>query len=239
MKPIIGIPTHLMFIGSSPSGGKEVSYCNEDFSLAISKAGGIPLLLPTLSHNEDILNQLLLCDGILLPGGDDINPLLYGEEPSSNLGEVYASVDQYEITLTRFALSHNKPILGICRGCQLLNIVLGGNVYQDLSEYPTVHLKHSQKARRHEATHTVQIKPDSLIHDLFGDSLEVNSFHHQAICNLGKGVTATAHAKDNIIESIQLMTKPFVLGVQWHPEIMLNQSSAMLPLFQAFINACK
>lgn len=239
MKPIIGIPTHLMFIGSSPSGGKEISYCNEDFSLAISKSGGIPLLLPTLESNEDILSQLLLCDGILLPGGDDINPLLYGEEPSSNLGEVYSRVDQYEMTLTHFALSHNKPILGICRGCQLLNIVLGGNVYQDLSEYPTTHLKHSQKARRYEATHTINIQPDSLLGVLFGNSLEVNSFHHQAIHNLGKNLVATAHAKDNVIEGIQLMTKPFVLGVQWHPEIMLGNSHAMLPLFQAFINSCK
>lgn len=239
MKPIIGIPTHLMFIGSSPSGGKEVSYCNEDFSLAISKAGGIPLLLPSLDNKGDILNQLMLCDGILLPGGDDINPLLYGEEPSNGLGEVYAKVDEYELILTTFALSNDKPILGICRGCQLLNIALGGNVYQDLNEYPTPHLKHSQKARRHEATHTIDIVPDSLLYSLFGGSIRVNSFHHQAINQLGKGVIATAHSKDGIIEGIQLNSKPFVIGVQWHPEIMLSTSATMLSLFQKFISCCK
>lgn len=238
MKPIIGIPTHLMYVGSSPSGGKEVSYCNEDFSLAIYKAGGIPLLLPIVQSAEDILSQLLLCDGLLLPGGDDINPLLYGEEPSPHLGEVYAKVDYYELMLTNFALSSNKPILGICRGCQLLNIALGGNVYQDISEYPAPYLKHSQSARRFEATHSITISSPSLLSSLFGTNLNVNSFHHQVIHHLGKGLVATAYAKDGIIEAIELSSKPFIVGVQWHPEIMLNSSDEMLPLFKKFISSC-
>ncbi|MGL6173873.1 MAG: gamma-glutamyl-gamma-aminobutyrate hydrolase family protein [Cellulosilyticaceae bacterium] len=238
MKPIIGIPTHLMYVGSSPSGGKEISYCNEDFSLAIYRAGGMPLLLPILESKDDILNQLLLCDGLLLPGGDDINPLLYGEEPSPHLGEVYAKVDHYELMLTRFALSSNKPILGICRGCQLLNISLGGNVYQDISEYPTPYLKHAQSARRFEATHTITFDPNSLLGKLFNPTISVNSFHHQVIHTLGKDLIATAHAKDGIIEAIELPSKPFIVGVQWHPEIMVNGSDEMLPLFKQFIASC-
>lgn len=239
MKPIIGIPMHLMYVGSNPFGGKEISYCNEDFTQAIYKAGGIPLLLPFVSSKDDILTQLILCDGILLPGGDDINPLLYGEEPSKDLGDVCARIDQYELTLATLALSSNKSILGICRGCQLLNIALGGNVYQDISEYPTPYLKHAQKARRFEPTHTITTTPGSILHNLFGDSVAVNSFHHQVIHKLGDGVVATAQAKDGIIEGIELPSKPFILGVQWHPEIMLTESESMLPLFKQFIDSCK
>lgn len=239
MKPIIGIPVHLMYVGSNPFGGKEIAYCNEEFTQAVYKSGGIPLLLPFVSSKDDILTQLILCDGILLPGGDDINPLLYGEEPSKDLGDVCARIDQYELTLTSLALSSNKPILGICRGCQLLNIALGGNVYQDIGEYPNFHLKHAQKARRFEATHTITTVPDSILHSLLGDSVAVNSFHHQVINTLGEGLLATARTKDGIIEGIELPSKPFTIGVQWHPEIMLNDSDSMLPLFKRFITSCK
>lgn len=236
-KPIIGIPTHLMFIGNS-LGGKDICYISEEYCQSVSKAGGIPLLLPPTTSLEDLTGQLKFCNGLLLPGGDDINPLIYGEEPYKDLGEVHLKVDRYEITLTQLALELNVPILGICRGCQLLNIACGGNVYQDLSEYPSAYLKHTQKAKRYEPTHTISISPSSLLTPIFGTTLSVNSFHHQAINHLGKDLVATAYAKDGIIEAIEMPSRHFVMGVQWHPEIMLMDSDAMLPLFELFVLSC-
>ncbi len=235
--PIIGITTNLLYRPSATD-GKFITANNQEYDQAILATGGIPLLLPNTLSTDCITSQLALCDGILLAGGDDINPLVYGEEPSSGLGETNTLVDTYQLKLTALALASGKPILGICRGMQVLNIACGGNVYQDLSDNPKVLYKHMQAAPREQCCHTVTTSPNSILAQLFGDSFEVNSFHHQAVHKIGKTLTPIAWALDGTVEAICNPLTPFTLGVQWHPEIMLHASQQMRPLFEAFIAAC-
>lgn len=237
-KPIIGITTNLLYRPSGTSDGKYTTHNNQEYDLAIIQGGGLPILLPLTSDPTLIQQQVSLCDGILLAGGDDINPLLYGEEPLKALGETNTDVDIHHLALVKCAIKHQKPILGICRGMQLLNIACGGNVHQDLSDYPRERFKHSQLAPRSQCCHTITTEDDSLLFHLLGPSFPTNSFHHQALHRLGTNISATAWSKDRIIEGIELSNYPFGIGVQWHPEIMLQQSSDMLPLFKAFIEAC-
>lgn len=234
-KPIIGITTNLLFRSNAYSGRYSTNN-NQDYEEAIFKAGGMPILLPPTSNPSDIQAQLNLCDGILLAGGDDLTPLLYGEEPNKYLGETNYLVDMHHLTLTKLALEDHKPILGICRGMQVLNAAKGGNVYQDLSECPHASLQHQQQSPRTNLTHTVSTSKNTLLQQLIGTSFATNSFHHQAIHQLGKDLIATAWSKDSIIEGIELQNYPFGVGVQWHPEIMLATSSSMLPLFKKFIS---
>ena len=179
-KPIIGITTNLLFRSNTYSGRYSTNN-NQDYEEAIFKAGGIPILLPPTSNLTDIHSQLNLCNGILLAGGDDLNPLLYGEEPHKHLGETNYLVDTHHLSLTKFALEAQKPILGICRGMQVLNTAKGGNVYQDLSECPHASLQHQQQSPRTNLTHTITTEKDALLYQLLGASFATNSFHHQAI----------------------------------------------------------
>lgn len=236
-KPIIGITTNLLYRSNSYS-GRYATNNNQDYEAAIFKSGGIPILLPPTKDLEATLSQLSLCSGLLLAGGDDVNPILYDEQPSKLLGETNHFVDTHHLQLTKLALQKSLPILGICRGMQVLNIARGGNVYQDFSEYPHQSLQHQQNAPRNDVIHTVTTDKNSLLNELLGPSFNTNSFHHQVIHKLGYDVLATAWAKDLAIEAIELQNYPFAIGVQWHPEIMLTVSDAMLPLFKKFIEVC-
>ena len=236
-KPIIGITSNLLYRAAAID-GKFATNNNREYDEAILQAGGIPLLLPITTDLDCIKHYVDLCDGILLAGGDDINPLLYGEEPDRNLGETNAEVDCNHLALAKYTLEKGKPLLGICRGMQVLNIACSGNVYQDLGDYPRDHIKHAQIALRAQCCHTIITEEGSKLHQLLGSSFPVNSFHHQAVHRLGENVLATAWAKDRIIEGIEVTTQPFAIGVQWHPEIMLHLDTSMQPLFTAFIHAC-
>ncbi len=236
-KPIIGITTNLLY-RSGPYSGRYSTNNNKDYEDAIFKAGGVPILLPPTIHIEETEAQLRLCQGLLLAGGDDFNPILYGEQPTKGLGETNSLVDIHHLNLTKLALKQPMPILAICRGMQALNIAQGGNVYQDINEYPHQSLQHQQKASRYDVSHTVTTDKNCLLNTLLGDSFPTNSFHHQTLHKLGQDVVATAWAKDLVIEGIELQGHPFAVGVQWHPEIMLALSDSMLPLFKKFIEVC-
>jgi putative glutamine amidotransferase len=205
-------------------------YCN-----AIEKAGGIPVLLPPTLH---VTHQLYICKGIVFPGGGDVNPCLYGEEPHIGLGKFDSLVDAHQLHLAKAALACDFPLLGICKGMQILNIACGGNIYQDLSDYPRLTLSHMQKGPRSDYFHSINIEKNTKLYHLFGSSLLVNSFHHQIIHHLGDGFIASAHSKDGVIEAIEIPDKTFVLGVQWHPEVLISPSYAMELLFESFIHAC-
>lgn len=237
-KPIIGITCNLIYHAVGNFDGKYIIGNNNEYDLAIAQTGGTPILLPSTNDDSIIKAQVDLCDGLLLAGGDDLNPLTYGEEPTKNLSSTDWRVDHYQLQLTRYALLKKKPILGICRGMQLLNIACGGNVYQDISHYPKESIKHMQSAPRDQVCHTVNTYEKSLLHQLLGPEFFTNSFHHQVIHKLGDSIQATAWAKDNVIEGIEKNNYPFAIGVQWHPEIMLKTNANMLPLFENFISSC-
>lgn len=239
MRPLIGISTNFLTVDSGKFLGMERIYVNKDYSDAVEKAGGIPLLLPPSSGQETVAEYLRICKGFLFSGGGDINPLLYGCEPMPKLEAVHTSLDEAQLLLIREVLRVGKPLLAVCRGAQLLNVALGGTLYQDESERTLPSLLHSQQAPRADKFHRIVLEADSIPGKLFGRELNVNSFHHQSIRDLGEGLRIVATASDGVTEAVERQSGTFVLGVQWHPEMMLTGSDEMLPLFSAFINAAK
>lgn len=238
-KPIIGICTSILRGEGGAISGVERAILNSEYIKAVEKAGGNPILLPTIDNEEDIKVQVALCDGILLSGGNDINPLMYGEEPHKNLGAVNMRLDLWQSIVAKEAIDRDIAVLGICRGEQLLNVVCGGTLYQDMNEFGNDYLKHVQDGKRYDVTHTAIIEKETFLSELFGEKILVNSYHHQSVKRLGEGLKIAARAKDGIIEAIEMEGKRFVVGVQWHPEIMLEDTDSMLPLFEEFIKSSR
>jgi putative glutamine amidotransferase len=200
---------------------------------AIERAGGVPVIVPLL-RPEAIAALLDRVDGVCLPGGPDVQPSAYGEEPHPQLGPTEPRVDAVELALVRAADRRRLPILGICRGMQLLNVARGGTLHQHLPDVVGEELQHRQPEYGSITTHHVETAPHSRLREtLGGPRLEVNSFHHQAVRTLGDDLTATAWAGDGTIEAIEDPGERLVLGVQWHAEGL----QAHAPLFEALIDA--
>ncbi|KKM08691.1 peptidase C26 [Clostridiales bacterium PH28_bin88] len=206
-----------------------LSYVN-----AVSAAGGAPVLLPSIG--TDTLRAYDFVDGLVLTGGNDVDPVHFGEEPLPGNGEVTPDRDVFELELTRWCLDTGKPILAICRGAQVLNIAAGGDIYQDIyTQVPGV-LKHVQQAPRWYPSHGVHLEPGSRLDGIYQGGLSrVNSFHHQAVRRLGAGFKVCATSADGVIEGIESTSHPFAVGVQWHPEAMWQRIPLHLNLFSAFI----
>lgn len=237
-KPIIGINSSRVIKHETAYSHSVIESLGNDYVESVIKAGGIPIILPILSDEESIRRQIELLDGIILSGGIDINPLLYNEEPSPKLGYIFPDKDNFDILIAKIACELNKPILAICRGHQILNVAFGGTLYQDLSEIDGCYIKHQQQSKDGAVTHTVDIIEGSILHSILGNSIISNSFHHQAIKDLAPGFIATAYSKDNIIEAIEKTGDQFVVGVQFHPEIMTAYNNInALKIFEAFITA--
>ena len=208
---------------------------------SIVAAGGVPLVIPPVADTDVIINSLSRIDGLLLSGGGDVNPLWTGEEPSPLLHGINRERDLPELLITRLAFNRQLPILGICRGIQVLATALGGKVAQDLSEVksekPEVKsVKHSQDADRSEPTHSVTIGRGTILSQIYdAPKLFVNSFHHQAVSDGGPRLRATAVAADGVIEAVESSEYKSILGVQWHPECLAEGA----PLFQWLINRAK
>lgn len=208
----------------------------------IVKAGGVPVLIPPVDDVDTIVNTLDNIDALLLSGGGDYNPLWAGEEPSSLLHNINPQRDLPELLITRLAYNRQIPMLGICRGCQTLAMALDGHVAQDLSEREgkeasVATLKHSQDAPQQEATHSVSILPQTILHTIYNkESIAVNSFHHQAVDAAGPHFRISAKAKDGVIEAIESSEHHAILGVQWHPEWLGSEG---LPLFQWLVNEAR
>ena len=187
-----------------------------------------------LNDPEQAVQDALTCDGLLLPGGGDMDPKFYGQERLPACGEPNLLRDAAEPLLLRAFLAADKPVLGICRGIQVLNAVLGGDLYQDIK--PFEHLPHNGHWAK---VHTVTVRRGTLLSRILGqDTVLVNSQHHQAVDRVAPGFTLAALSEDGIVEAIEKPDARFCLGVQWHPEWLSDADPAMQGLFDAFVNAC-
>ena len=233
-KPIIGITSsHEKENGLRNYHRTTVSI---DYTKGVIEGGGIPIVIPTTGDIEIIKEQLNLIDGLILSGGPDINPIYYGEDFKEKIGVISPERDDNEIKILKEFLKTEKPILGICRGHQLLNVYFGGTLYQDLSYFEMEPLKHRQDLYPELEIHNVAIEKNSILENLYGESIRTNSFHHQAINKLGEGFKVIARSSDGIVEAIEKIDHKFCLGIQWHPEMMVARGNRdMIKIFKLLI----
>jgi len=214
---------------------QDVFLSTMDYPRAIFAAGAYPLFAPPLLDPAFIKRIVSEADGVLLTGGADIHPSRYGEEPHIRLGRVSKERDAFEWTLLDTALEMKKPVLGICRGLQLINIFFGGSLYQDIYFQRTAEIKHSGSRPKDERAHDVFLQKGSTLFEAYGkEKISVNSFHHQAVKKLGRDLRDTGLSEDGIIEGVEGESGRLV-AVQWHPEMMFEKEREQLNLFSFFI----
>ena len=217
-KPLIGITSSYEHNPESENAYK--TSVSIDYSRAVMNAGGIPVVLPVHDNIEVIREQISHLDGLLLSGGVDSDPALYGEDSLQEIGVISPERDKFEIMLLEEYLKTDKPILAICRGLQLVNIYFGGTLYQDI-KYLDTQIQHKQKWHLYLPTHNIDILgKDNILYEIFGEKTRVNSFHHQMIKDLAEGLTPIAKSSDGVIEALQKKDHPFFYATQWHPEMM-------------------
>lgn len=238
-RPIIGISSSVIVDEAGSFAGYKRAYVNKDYVDAVIRAGGVPLIIPFSTDKEVIISQAQLIDGLILSGGHDISPYNYGQEPSQKIGETFPERDTYEIILLEESKKRNIPILGICRGFQLINVAAGGTLYQDLSLIPGNILKHNQVSNPTLKTHKVEIKENSFISSIFGKETMVNSFHHQVIDKVANDFIVVAKASDGVVEAIEHKTYKFLVAVQWHPEMLAVNCEKARELFSKFVEEAK
>lgn len=205
---------------------------------AVFRAGGLPLMIPYTKAAKALDRIVEEIDGLLLTGGGDIDPTWFDEEPIPGLGWIDPERDHLEIALIRRMMEKRKAVLAVCRGCQILNVAAGGDMFQDLYRQREGLLQHMQKAPRSHLSHSVTVVENSLLFRIAGEAtFKVNSFHHQAVRKLAPGFIASATAKDGVIEALESVRHPFVLGVQWHPEHLVQTDAISRRLFEAFVQA--
>lgn len=233
-KPIIGvIPLY--------DEKKESIWMLPAYLEGLSRAGAVPIILP-LNAGEKELEQLnSIVDGYLMTGGHDVSPSLYGEEKRKNCGGLCQQRDAMEKLIYNFAVSDNKPLLGICRGIQLINVLEGGNLYQDIpTEYKGIgQVEHHMNPPYDRTVHSVAIEKDSPLYELLKKQhISVNSYHHQGIKEIGKKLKIMAVSEDGLVEGLYRPDSRFIWGIQWHPEFIYNKDKDQFKIFEAFISAC-
>jgi len=234
-KPLIGLtPAHDIESGDVKA--------RPTYMRALKAAGAIPVVMPLDASEEDLKQLSKDMDGFLFTGGPDVHPFLFGEETQAHCGNVSPARDQMEISLLPMIMELRKPVLGICRGIQVLNIALGGNIWQDIPSQVTrdFPLAHSQPFSYDMPCHTVALTESSLLARISeSSSIKVNSMHHQAVRDLAPGLIASACSPDHLIEALEMTDYPFFIGVQWHPEYLWEKNKEAFRLFQTFVKACK
>ena len=204
----------------------------------ISQAGGIPIVFPFTTDEQELRQLMRMCDGFLFTGGHDVSPMVYNEEPLEDLIDCCEKRDRMETIVLKEAISDDKPVLGICRGIQFINAVLGGKLYQDLPTQHPSEVNHHQTLPYDVPIHDVMIEKDSpLYHCLKTGTLPVNSYHHQAIKTLADNLQVMAKAPDGIIEAVYMSGHRFLWALQWHPEFSWKTDPNSMKIFKAFIEA--
>lgn len=232
-KPIIGISSGYVKLSEFSEG----DYAHKDYSSSLIKAGAVPLILPIVP-GPSVDTYAALCDGFVLSGGCDVNPKFFDQDPTPGCGVFDTERDRAEFQLLQQAMKLGKPVFGICRGLQVINVALGGTLVQDISDDIDHPIQHTQKVSRKEGSHRVRIEKDSRLYQVLGEheTIEVNSLHHQSVARLGAGLHAAAFAADGVIEAVDI-TEKGLIGVQWHPESMTaGGSELMLHLFEYFVS---
>lgn len=221
---------------------RDEPYMRPAFLKAVRHAGGIPVILPLDLTEADLAQLLEGADAVLFTGGPDVHPFFFGEETQAHCGNVCLRRDELELALLRLAMEAKKPILGVCRGVQILNIGLGGDIYQDIpsqfkEEFP---IAHTQPFAYDIPSHTVSVTPGTLLARIAQNSvIKVNSMHHQAVRRVAPGLTASGHAPGGLVECVEKPDYPFFIGVQWHPEYLWEQDEAAARLFRMFVEAAR
>jgi len=245
-RPTIGIPTQTLHaIDGIPEGLPSSWVMNQRYYYAATESGAVPWMVPLLHDDLDTLRCIYQrLDGLLIAGGVDIDPASYGEAPHPKLGNIDPARDAVELTLTRWAIADGKPVLGLCRGHQIINVAQGGSLFQDLEALVPDSIKHDYFptagfARDHLA-HDVTLAPGTRLAGIFeAPSIAVNSMHHQGVDRLGKGLVVTARAPDGTVEAVELDDPAFVVGVQWHPETLETRDPRTVRLFDELIAASR
>lgn len=217
-----------------------------DYVAGVAEVGGVPMILPPVkvggsfeAYAEGVIRTL---DGLLLSGGSDLAPKYYGEEPRPELDFTLPDRDEFEMILIEKALERDIPVFGICRGMQVLNVALGGTLYQDLpSQVDAAMESHRQTDDKWITRHDVRLEPSSLAAEILSGETPVNSYHHQAIKDLALGLRATGYSPDDIVEVVESrdFSESWILGVQWHAEAMRSVSPAHAELFRAHVEAAR
>lgn len=217
---------------------RDASFAPRPIIEALIKSGALPVIIPSVPP-ELAKHYVTLFDGIIFAGGEDIDPTFYGEEPHQGLGMTYRKRDLSELSLLNESVKAGKAIMGICRGMQLINIGLGGTVYQDLAENPKAQLKHSQLAPGNLPTHHVNTVAGSRIRTIAGERAYVNSRHHQGLHQIAPGLRVTAAADDGVVEAVESTANNQILAVQWHPENMYKHDQVAQNIFKDIVQRAK
>jgi putative glutamine amidotransferase len=245
-RPVIGLTTQTLHtIDGIPPALPESWVMNQRYFFATTVVGGVPWMIPLFDEDDATLREIYQrIDGVLIPGGVDLDPRSYGAERHPRLGSIDPARDRVEIQLVRWAMEDRKPVLGLCRGAQIINVALGGTLYQDLAEQYPGALKHdyfpTAGYSRDYPAHEVALAPGSrLLAVMQRPRVMVNSMHHQGIHALAEGLIPSATAPDGLIEAVERPGEHFLIGVQWHPEMFEMTDPHTRQLFRAFILAAQ
>ena len=232
-KPLVGVT---LGDGERP----RLHAMREEYLRSVEQAGAVPVVLPPVDPG-DVPPLLERLDGVLLSGGVDVDPVLYGQAAHPRLGKVNRRRDDFELALTREALRRDVPILAICRGHQVLNVATGGTLVQDIPSLVGRAMEHDASGPRWRRAHAVEMRSPSRLRDILGQAtLSVNSFHHQAVDRIGEGLVVTARCpEDGIVEGLEMPSRRFAVAVQWHPESFWNRPHSFQRLFDAHADACR
>ena len=246
-RPIIGITTQtLQAIDGIPSALPPSVVMNQRYYEAVAAAGGAPILIPLLEDLDALRATYEACAGILIPGGVDMDPATYGEGPHERLGRIDPARDRVELQLTHWAVADRKPLLGLCRGLQVINVNFGGTLYQDIPTQVPSAVRHLHLDQYDQQFHDMRLLPGTRLASLYPgvERAAINSIHHQAVKDLGRHLIVEARSDpDGLVEAIRWNGPSFVFGMQWHPEFMAQRRShaAQLdghPLLEDFLSAC-